>query len=122
MSDARPCADKISRREVLKATAAAGAACFMPTYVPGKALGRDGAVAPSERIVMGAIGIGARGEFDLGWMLREKDVQFVAICDARKVRREAVKQIIDKHHGTPIARCIPRSASLLRLAATSTRC
>ena len=70
-----------------------------PTIIPARALGRDGAVAPSERIVLGAIGIGSRGEFDLKWMLREKDVQFVAICDARKVRREAVKQIVDKHYG-----------------------
>jgi predicted dehydrogenase len=104
---------KMNRRQVLKSAAAVGAAGFMPTYIPAKALGRDGAVAPSERIVMGAIGIGARGEFDLGWMLREKDVQFVAICDARKVRREAVKQIIDKHHGNSDCQMYPEIREFL---------
>src|SRR5271168_160811 len=88
----------LNRRESLKTMAAAGAACLMPTIIPASALGRDGAVAPSERIVLGGIGLGPRGEFDLKWMLREKDVQFVAICDARKVRREAIKQIVDKHY------------------------
>ncbi len=113
MSRARLFSSKINRRAALKTAAAAGAACFMPTIIPAKALGKDGAVAPSERIVMGAIGIGARGEFDLGWMLREKDVQFVAICDARKVRREAVKQIIDKHHGNSDCQMYPELREFL---------
>ena len=68
-------------------------------HCPGIGLGRGGAVAPSERIVLGAIGIGARGKLDLGWMLPEKDVQFVAICDVRKVRREHVKNLVDKKYG-----------------------
>src|SRR5271165_5801076 len=32
-------------------------------------------------------------------MLPEKDVQFVAICDVRKVRREHVKNLVDKRYG-----------------------
>jgi len=74
----------MTRRECLQTAAAAGAAVLAPTIVPASALGRGGAVAPSERIVLGAIGIGSRGEFDLKWMLRETDVQFVAICDAHR--------------------------------------
>ena len=85
-----------TRRQCLKTAAATGAAMMVPTIIPASALGRGGAVAPSERITLGAIGIGSRGEFDLGWMLPEPDVQFVAICDARKERREAVKKIVDK--------------------------
>ena len=42
---------------------------------------------------MGGIGINGRGSWDLTWMMGEPDVQFVAICDIRKDRREAVKQI-----------------------------
>ena len=57
---------RMTRRECLQTAAAAGAAVLAPTIVPASALGRGGAVAPSERIVLGAIGIGARGEFDLG--------------------------------------------------------
>ena len=63
--------------------------------------------------MLGGIGIGSRGEFDLNWMLREKDVQFVAICDARKVRREAVKQIVDKHYGNSDCKMYPEMREFL---------
>ena len=84
---------KVSRRGLLKTVAGAGAALMLPKFVPAAALGRDGAVAPSERIVMGAIGIGSRGSHDLGVLLNSADVQFVAICDIRRERRDAVKQL-----------------------------
>jgi predicted dehydrogenase len=103
----------LNRRQSLKTMAAAGAACLMPTIIPASALGRGGAVAPSERIVLGAIGLGPRGEFDLKWMLREADVQFVAICDVRKVRREAIKQIADKHYGNADCKMYPEMKEFL---------
>jgi len=90
----------VSRRGFLKCAAAAGGALAMPTLIPASALGRDGAVAPSERIVMGGIGIGGRGSADLGHgILPEKDTQFVAVCDVRKDRREAVKRMVDTKYG-----------------------
>jgi predicted dehydrogenase len=90
----------LSRRTFLKRSLSAGGAVAAPFIVPASALGRDGATAPSERIVMGGIGIGGRGGGVLsGWVLPEKDVQFVAICDPRKSRREAVKGTVDKHYG-----------------------
>src|SRR5262245_17646857 len=98
MSETGPLTKKVNRRDYLKTTAAAGVAWLAPTIIPASALGRGGTVAPSERIVLGGIGIGSRGTFDLNWMLPEKDVQFVAICDARKVRREAVKALVDKRY------------------------
>jgi len=85
-----------TRRAFMKATAAALAA---PAIVPGSVLGRNGAVPPSEQIVMAGIGIGNRGSHDLRWMIREKDVHFVAVCDARAERRQAVKQMIDQWYG-----------------------
>jgi predicted dehydrogenase len=90
---------KINRRDFLKKTLVASASVAAPNFVPASALGRDGLAAPSQRIVMGGIGIGGRGSYDLGWMIGEPDVQFVAICDARKSRREAAKNTIDKKHG-----------------------
>ena len=87
---------KLTRRAFLKRTAALAAA---PYIVPASALGRGGKVTPSERIVLGGIGIGSRGGHDLRWMLPESDVQFVAICDARKERREYVKQTVDTWYG-----------------------
>ena len=35
----------------------------------------------------------------LKWMLPEPDVQFVAVCDARKEQREAVKKMVDTYYG-----------------------
>ncbi len=94
----RPHETKLSRRQVLKTAAAAGAALMAPSIVPVSALGRNGKVAPSERIILGAIGIGGRGGYDLRRMLLEKDVQFVAICDAKKEQREKIKQLADEHY------------------------
>ncbi len=76
----------------------AGAA-VLPYYVPASVLGRGRAAAPSERIVMAGIGIGGRGSYDLGWALNEPDVQWVAVCDVRRSRRELGKNMIDEKYG-----------------------
>lgn len=89
----------LSRRSFLKSAAlSVGAACLAPQIVPGAVLGRDGGVAPSERIVLGAIGIGNRGSYVLSCFLHEPDVQFVAICDVKANRREAVKKMADTRY------------------------
>lgn len=87
---------KLTRRTFLRRAAAAAA---MPYIVPASVFGRDGKVPPSERIILGGMGVGNRGSHDLRWMLPEKDVQFVAICDAKKSSRENVKQIVDTRYG-----------------------
>jgi len=86
----------LTRRAFLKRAAALAT---VPYIVPASALGRDGKVPPSERIVLGGIGIGNRGSHDLRWMMPEKDVQFVAVCDPQRKRAEAVKQIVDTRYG-----------------------
>src|SRR3954468_15344203 len=73
-----------TRRSFLKAAAQFGALLALPQIVPGRVLGKDGGVAPSERIVMGGIGIGNRGSYDLDCFLPQQDVQFVAICDVKE--------------------------------------
>jgi predicted dehydrogenase len=90
---------QVHRRRFLKTALSAGAAVMAPTIIPSSALGRDGAVAPSERIVLGGIGIGNRGTYDLGCFLSQKDVQFVAVCDIKAARRVAVKNIADQQYG-----------------------
>jgi len=88
------------RRRFLKATvSAASAAVMAPTIIPSSALGLDGAVPPSERIVLGGIGIGNRGTYDLGCFLEQSDVQFVAVCDIKEARRVAVKKTADSKYG-----------------------
>jgi predicted dehydrogenase len=90
---------KLNRRHWLKTASAAGAAVALPTIIPSSALGRGGAVAPSERIVLGGLGIGPRGTADLQCFLANPDVQFVAVADLQQSRRDACKQMVDDHYG-----------------------
>ncbi len=87
------------RRFLSSALKTAGAALILPHFIPARALGRDGHVAPSNRIVLAGVGIGPRGRYDLQVMLPERDVHFVTICDVQKTRREAVKEMVDAHYG-----------------------
>jgi len=83
-------------RNVVFASATVGGLFqILPSYV----LGRDGAVSPNEKIIMGGLGIGARGTSVLEIFLHEPDVRFVAVADARLERRKAVKQMVDTKYG-----------------------
>jgi len=67
----------ISRRDFLKATAAAAA----PLVVPSSVFGAD---APSNRIHVALIGCGNQSRVDLPAVLRFDDVQVVAVCDVNR--------------------------------------
>jgi len=90
----------ISRRQFLKKAAGvtAGAMAF-PYLVPSSALGKAGGVAPSNRIVMGAIGTGLQGIYDMRGFLGIDEVQVVAVCDVDKAHRDQAKQIVDQKYG-----------------------
>ncbi|MFO1491635.1 MAG: Gfo/Idh/MocA family oxidoreductase [Kiritimatiellia bacterium] len=90
---------RVGRRQFLKHAAATGTVFAVPSIVPAATLGRGGAVAPSERIVMGAIGVGGRGGHDLHWLMDEPDVQFAAVCDVKRSQREAAKAAVDGKNG-----------------------
>jgi predicted dehydrogenase len=89
----------LTRRQFLTRGAMAASAVALPYHIPASALGRDGAVAPSQRIVMGGIGLGGRGSYDLSCLLTEPEVQWVAVCDVLKSRREAAKNMVDRKQG-----------------------
>jgi len=86
---------KDSRRTFLKLTAAA---IGFPAIIPSSALGRAGHVAPSNRIVMGGIGLGARGRILMRPFLEQPEVQFVAVCDAQTERAEIIRRITNRHY------------------------
>lgn len=106
----QPC---FSRRQFLKTTAAVLGAAAAPNFIPAKALGKDGWVAPSERIIMGGIGLRGRGVHDLNWALRETDVQFIAICDANRAARERVKTLVDAKYGNTDCKVYPEMREFL---------
>jgi predicted dehydrogenase len=89
----------LTRRQFLRRAALTTGLLASPMIVPATVLGRDGAVPPSERILLGGIGLGGRGTGVLNWMLPERDVQFVAICDPKRSQREAVKRMVDNRYG-----------------------
>ena len=88
--------DSQTRRQFIKKAAVVGAAPFI---VPGSVLGMDGATAPSNRITMGAIGLGGRGTGDLRAFLGQKDVHFVAVCDVQKGQRERGANLVNERNG-----------------------
>ena len=87
---------KFTRRQFLKTTAVV---LGVPTFIPASALGRDGTVAPSNRIVVGGIGLGPRGREVLKAFLGQPEVQFVMIADVQETRREVVRVMANRHHG-----------------------
>src|SRR5215469_15352008 len=98
----------LSRRQFLRRTATAvGAAVVAPTIIPASALGRNGLVAPSERLTMGFIGLGGQGSGHLfggawtyvaGGYLGRKEVQVLATCDVWRNKREnACKRVNDTY-------------------------
>jgi len=77
----------IGRRTFLKAAALfAGARAVSAT-----ALGR-GADPPSERVAVGAIGVGGRGQYDLR-RLMSYGAEVIAVCDVRYEAREQARAI-----------------------------
>jgi predicted dehydrogenase len=90
----------INRRQFLKsATGVAAGAIVFPTVIPSSVLGQDGSVAPSNRMVMGAIGVGSQGSGNMRGFLGKKEVQMVAVCDIDKTHRDRAKSRVDKRYG-----------------------
>ena len=87
------------RRRFLKTALGIGAAVMTPHVASGVVRAQSSSVPPSEKIVLGAIGIGGRGGDDLRYMLQEKDVQCVAVCDVRTVNREKARRMVDSRYG-----------------------
>ena len=94
--------NNMSRRKFLGWSSGA---LSLPFLLPSRVLGLDGAVAPSEKITLGVIGLGTMGTghiFGKAWTylpggyIAKKDVQILAVCDPWKDRRENVKNQINQ--------------------------
>ena len=87
---------QFSRRGFLKGVAAAGTAAAFPSIVPATVLGAD---APSNKIVMGAIGVGSMGSGDLNGFLGKSEVRAVAVCDVDSNHYTNAKNRVDGKYG-----------------------
>lgn len=90
-----------TRRRFLRGVGGAiGAPWLFPAIVPARALGRGGAVAPSDRISVGMIGTGGHGvAVNLKGMLAQEEVRVVAVCDVDLPRARGAKQLVDAKYG-----------------------
>ena len=84
----RPSATGISRRAFVRGAASTTAAL---TIVPRHVLGGTGFVAPSEKITVACIGVGAQGTRVMIDFLKQPDVQVVAVCDVNKESHDYVE-------------------------------
>ncbi len=75
------------------------AAAAFPMIIPSSALGLAGTVAPSNRVVVGCIGVGDRGSYLLETVLQEKGAQVVTVCDVKTDRREKALKMVNDFYG-----------------------
>ncbi|MDO5553533.1 MAG: Gfo/Idh/MocA family oxidoreductase [Planctomycetia bacterium] len=85
----------LTRRTFLASLGIAGAGCAAPLVVPASSLGKDGAMAPSERITIGVFGVGNRGSDSIGAMTPLPDHQILAIADCRRERAERARDVVN---------------------------
>jgi len=84
-------ATTVSRRQFLKSSAvAAGAVIAFPTIVPSSVFGAD---VPSNRIMMGCIGMGSQGTGNMRGFKGKAGCDVVAVCDVDVGHREKARQI-----------------------------
>jgi predicted dehydrogenase len=81
---------QLTRRAFAKV---AMSALAMPTIIPGRALGKDGAIAPSNRITVATIGLGDRGNQHIGSYIGMPEVELLAVCD---IHKPSIKKQLDR--------------------------
>jgi predicted dehydrogenase len=84
---------RVSRRSILKTGLGVAAAAGFPTIVPATVFGQT---APSNRINIGAIGVGRISrEHDLPAIRRCESARIVAVCDLDSNRVESAKTLVN---------------------------
>ena len=92
---------KITRRSLLRSSAAAGtAALAAPWVVPSRVLGAD---APSNRVAVAHVGVGGQGGGLLRGFLGQPLNQSVAVCDPIRQRRENAAALIERQYASQAA-------------------
>ena len=89
----------MNRRSSLKTILATGIA---PWFVPAHVLRSQ--TAPSNKITLGVIGVGAQGTGDMRAFLNHDDVRVVALCDVNRKRIETAQGHIKERYGSADAR------------------
>jgi predicted dehydrogenase len=87
----------VTRRSFLKKAAAASAAAIsFPYIVPSTVLGK---AAPSNKIVMGCIGVGWQGGSNMNEFLQHSDARIVAVCDVDTEHLYGARDTVNNRYG-----------------------
>jgi predicted dehydrogenase len=92
---------QVSRRQFLRSASAvvAGPAILGPMIVPRHVIAGSRQTPPSDRITLGAIGVGRMGGGHVRGFLKMPDVRILAVCDVRRATRERLKAAVDEQYG-----------------------
>ena len=85
-----------NRRQLLSGIAGTIA---LPHVVASSALGKAGSPAASERITMGAIGVGGRGKKIMEALIGRSDCRMLAVCDVDSRRLIQARDIVNAQYG-----------------------
>jgi predicted dehydrogenase len=67
----------------------------IPQIIPASVLGAGGAVAPSNRVGLGCIGLGIQGTGNMKTFLGHPEVRVTAVCDVHETQRLTGKKVVD---------------------------
>ncbi|MBN1421027.1 MAG: Gfo/Idh/MocA family oxidoreductase [Planctomycetes bacterium] len=89
----------ILRRAFLRGAAAVAAGAAFPKLIPASVLGGGGIAPPSDRILIGCIGVGGRGQAVMAGLLESADAQVIGVCDVKPECRAAAQAQAQARHG-----------------------
>lgn len=89
-----------NRREFLARAAATAGMVSIPSMVPRSVFAAANRPAASDRIVLGAVGVGGRGRGNLQALMNDPRIQATAVCDVQANHRDAAVKIVEQKYGT----------------------
>lgn len=113
---------KSTRRTLLKKASAAAGAITFPYFVPSASLGKGGAIAPSNRLVLGAIGTGGQGRGNMNRLMGIEGVQCIAVCDVDAAHRLQARDEVNGKYGNQDCRMYDDFRELLAREETDIIC
>lgn len=102
----------VTRRKFLRGAALASGTVMI---VPGRVLGLNGAVPPSEQITVGTIGCGGMGSGDTNAVMNQKDARVIAGADVDAKHLDAFKNKVNGEYGNNDCRVFKDFRELLAL-------
>jgi predicted dehydrogenase len=104
---------RVTRRGFLKGSTLVATSVAFPTIVPSTVFGRN---APSNRVTLAMIGTGSRGTDVMRGFAHHDDVQFLAVCDPFRDRRNAARQWLNERYGGNVVEAYENLREMLKRA------